>query len=350
MLVSPNYTVRTNFSEYRHLFYINSMTRASQCFWLLFVLVINQRVLAGETAVSIADAGWIYRYQGEYLGIVDPWGGNWGAQVIATSSESVEIHLLEGGLPGLGLTDRKPPKTLAFKVDAKEDSTNAKGDGFYVVLKPDTLTIWATDKKELGVLTKIVRESSTLGATPPAGSKVLFEQRGINTFADSKLVEDGLLGVGCTSTEALADHTLHIEFKTPFQPSDTGQSRGNSGVYVQSRYEVQVLDSFGLAGEDNECGGIYTLAKPRINMCFPPLTWQTYDIDFVAARYNTSGDKTHAARITVKHNGFAIHEDVELAQGTPGKDPEGPTPAPLYLQDHGNPVAFRNIWVTQPSP
>jgi hypothetical protein len=138
---------------------------------------------------------------------------------------------------------------------------------------------------------------------------------------------------------------LHIEFRTPFMPAARGQGRGNSGVYIQGRYECQVLDSFGLEGEDNECGGIYSISKPAVNMCFPPLSWQTYDIDFVAARYDGQGNKTKNARVTIKHNGVVIHKDLELTHGTPGRHPEGPEPESIFLQDHGNPVVFRNIWV-----
>ena len=140
------------------------------------------------------------------------------------------------------------------------------------------------------------------------------------------------------------DHKMHLEFCTPFMPKEKGQARGNSGVYVQSRYEVQVLDSFGLEGKDNECGGIYSINKPKLNMCYPPKTWQTYDIEFKTAKYN--GDKkVENARITVKHNGVTIHDDQELAHDTPGRHKEGPGPDALFLQDHGNPVLFRNIWV-----
>jgi hypothetical protein len=145
--------------------------------------------------------------------------------------------------------------------------------------------------------------------------------------------------------EKFGDHQLHIEFRTPFMPKSFGQARGNSGVYVQSRYEVQVLDSFGLDGKSNECGGIYSIAEPAVNMCLPPLSWQTYDIDFTAARYNDSGEKTQNARVTVRHNGVVIHNNIELPHGTPGRHAEGPGPDDLFLQDHGNPVAFRNIWL-----
>jgi hypothetical protein len=149
------------------------------------------------------------------------------------------------------------------------------------------------------------------------------------------------------SKRTFGDHFLHIEFRTPFMPASRGQARGNSGVYVQGRYEVQVLDSFGLEGKDNECGGIYRLAAPRVNMCFPPLAWQTYDIDFVAARYDAAGKKVANARITVKHNGVTIHDNLELPSATPGYKPEGPEKLGLFLQNHGNPVVFRNIWVIE---
>jgi hypothetical protein len=128
-------------------------------------------------------------------------------------------------------------------------------------------------------------------------------------------------------------------------PSARGQGRGNSGVYIQSRYECQVLDSFGLEGENNECGAIYTIAKPAVNMCFPPLSWQTYDIDFTAARYGDHSNKTRNARVTIKHNGIVIHQNLELSSSTPGQHPEGPEHDSLFLQNHGNPVVFRNIWV-----
>jgi hypothetical protein len=111
-------------------------------------------------------------------------------------------------------------------------------------------------------------------------------------------------------------------------------------------YELQVLDSFGLSGENNECGGFYSIRQPDVNMCYPPLAWQTYDIDFTAAKYD--GDKkAKNARVTVKHNGVTIHDTIELARGTPGRLPEGPSPGGLYLQDHGNPVVYRNIWIVE---
>ena len=108
---------------------------------------------------------------------------------------------------------------------------------------------------------------------------------------------------------------------------------------------MQVLDSFGLKGENNECGGIYTKRKPDVNMCFPPLAWQTYDIDFEAAKFDAAGAKIKDATVTVRHNGVLIHENYEIPGPTGGGKPEAATPGSIQLQGHGNPVFYRNVWI-----
>jgi hypothetical protein len=143
------------------------------------------------------------------------------------------------------------------------------------------------------------------------------------------------------------DFKLHVEFKTPqLPPNVKGQARGNSGVYLQQRYEIQILDSFGLPPKDNECGSLYTVKAPDKNVCKQPGEWQSYDITFHAARFDGQGKnakKVKNARITVWQNGVLIHDDVEIPNKTGAGQPEGPEPGPILLQEHGSEVMFRNI-------
>ena len=138
---------------------------------------------------------------------------------------------------------------------------------------------------------------------------------------------------------------LHIEFRSPFMPYATGQARGNSGVYIQRRYECQILDSFGLDGVKNECGALYRQQEPYINMCLPPLTWQTYDIYFTPPQWDENGKKSANAEITVFQNGVAVHHNREIINKTGAGKPEGPEKLPIQFQNHSDAVQFRNMWI-----
>jgi hypothetical protein len=147
--------------------------------------------------------------------------------------------------------------------------------------------------------------------------------------------------------QAFGDFRAHVEFKVPLLPPDvTGQNRGNSGVYLQERYEIQILDSYGdTTLADNEAGAIYTRKAPDVNVARAPETWQTYDIWFRAARYDAAGVKVEDARVTLVWNGVRVHDDVAIAGVTGGSIAEGPSTGAIRLQDHGNAVQFRNVWV-----
>jgi hypothetical protein len=199
----------------------------------------------------------------------------------------------------------------------------------------------------------------------PKGAVVLFDGKSLENWgargnprnpAKFKLVDGGAMQVSggdIMTREKFAGHfKLHVEFRVPYMPKASGQGRGNSGVYLQGRYEVQVLDSYGLKSKDNDCGGIYGVSAPLTNACKAPTVWQSYDIEYTAAKCQ-DGKKTEPARVTVYQNGVKIHDDVKIplnkentTSGMSSKELGGDcTPGPILLQDHGNPVQYRNIWL-----
>ena len=159
------------------------------------------------------------------------------------------------------------------------------------------------------------------------------------------MTADGLLMEGADLKPMFQDFNLHVEFRLPYMPAAQGQARANSGLYLQSRYELQVLDSFAELPSDNGIGSLYKFRKPDVNMCLPPLRWQTYDVAFTAPRWAADGSKVRNARVTAWLNGTKVHDDVELANKTGAGQEEAPTLLPIRLQNHNNPVRFRNIWL-----
>ncbi len=297
---------------------------------------------------SKADAS--FAIQGEYSGdLAAPGGGDkvkTGVQIISHGHSKYHAVIYGGGLPGDGWDGK-----------TKVEGDNRPEQGVVFIIGDRTGTVWdgkitiGNDKADnLGELKHVVRESPTLGAKPPEGAIVLFDGSNADAWDGGKMTEDKLLIQGPTSKKKFQDFTLHVEFRLPFMPEAGGQGRGNSGVYLQGRYEIQVLDSFGLKGENNECGGIYTIKAPLVNMCFPPLSWQTYDVEYTAAKYE--GDKkVKNAVATVKHNGVLVHDATEIPHATTAAPvKEGPEPGPIYLQDHGNPVRYRNVWIVEKKP
>ncbi len=195
---------------------------------------------------------------------------------------------------------------------------------------------------------------------PPKNALVLFDGTNLDGWvkqdgkskATWKLLEGGIMQVqgGNILTRQKFDgsFTLHVEFRVPYMPQAKGQARGNSGVYLQGRYEVQILDSYGLESKNNDCGAIYEVAAPRVNACKAPTVWQSYDIEFHSPKC-ANGKKVSPARITVYHNGVKIHDKVEIPADytRAGMATDPCTPGPILLQDHSNPVQFRNIWLVQ---
>jgi Domain of Unknown Function (DUF1080) len=293
-----------------------------------------------DLALDPEKAGPDFAIQGEYEASTED---KLGAQVIALGGGNFRVCMKTGGLPGAGWDG-----TGKSEIEGKAENAKVEvsGKGWKINLTEGVLTAVEEATQRTVKLKRVVRQSPTLGAKPPAGAVVLFD--GSNTDAwEGSMDERKLLKFGATTKQTFTNFTLHLEFMLPFKPYGRGQDRGNSGLYLQQRYECQVLDSFALKGENNECGGFYTIAKPKVNMCFPPLSWQTYDIDFTAATW-AEGKKTANAKATVRHNGVLIHENQELPKSTASSPKqESPEPGGLHLQDHGNPVFYRNIWVLE---
>ena len=295
------------------------------------------------TDLSKVDAD--YHDQGEYVGEI-PLDGRpcpIGLQVVALGKGEFNALLYRGGLPGNGFDGSARLKLSGSRTG---DQVILRNDSLVIYLQTGFAAVVKTTSGErLGFLQPIKRVSQTMGEKPPANAIVLFDGNGTDQWANAKVTSDGLLEVGCETKNVYQNFTLHGEFRTPYMPYARGQDRGNSGFYLQRRYEVQVLDSFGLEVQFNECASLYKFKAPDLNMSFPPLRWQTYDITFNAPQFDVCGRRICKGRITVRHNGIVVQNQVELENKTGGGRPEGPNPLPILLQDHHNPVNYRNLWL-----
>jgi len=306
---------------------------------------------AKQAFVDTKSAGPDFALQGEYVGWVLTGSQAYrpvGLQVIALGSGKFEAVEYAGGLPGAGATGK-----ARLRIPGKRRGHSARflHGPLQIDVANDTAVFFL--KSYDGViaeLKRVHRVSTTMGAQPPPGAIKLFNGRATELLKAAKVTESGLLMEGTETRDTYASFQLHLEFRLPFMPHARGQGRANSGVYLQSRYEVQILDSFGLAGKANECGGLYRYLEPATNMCLPPLSWQTYDIELTAAAFDADGKKARNARLTVRHNGVPVHDDVEVERKTGAGKPEGTLALPTKSQNHGNPVRFRNIWLVDRTP
>ncbi len=191
----------------------------------------------------------------------------------------------------------------------------------------------------------------------PSDAIVLFDGSDLSAWegGDQWKVEEGVATAqktGITSKQKFGDIQLHLEWASPAEVVSEGQGRGNSGIYLMGKYEVQILDSYENATYfDGQAGSIYKQWPPLVNATRPPGEWQTYDIIFKAPRFDDQGEVVSPAYLTLLHNGVVVQNHTELKGGTFYERPPAyeahAEKLPLFIQFHGNPVQFRNIWVRE---
>ncbi len=294
---------------------------------------------------------------------VGNWKGRWSSEETVDPDIAAQVFALGGDKYQVRLVSKlfmRCPPLAVFEAMRSGDTITFNQAGIKGEITPDSFTGSRGRGKVAFEMQKVSHEPPTLGMAPPENAVVLFDGTNLDHWQEPKgweLLEGGVMmvtpkGETLTSKQAFKSVQLHVEFRLPSMPKFQGQGRGNSGVFVQGVYEVQVLDSFGLEGYYDECGGLYKVSAPRVNACLPPLEWQTYDITYTAPKYNESGELAAYPRMTVLHNGFLIQKDEEMPQITAWKEVErlAPPPreaGPIMLQAHGNYVQFRNVFLVE---
>jgi hypothetical protein len=225
-------------------------------------------------------------------------------------------------------------------------------------------TEWPIHSRDRPQPRVVSTDTHRLPVRPPADAVVLFDGTDLSKWLQARdsspaqwIVRDGYFevkaGSGSLRTrDGFADVELHLEWAAPHPPDGSDQDRGNSGVYLMSKYELQVLDSWqNPTYPDGMAGAIYGQYPPLVNASRPPGEWQSYDIVFRAPRFDSSGRLVRPATITVRHNGVLVQDNVTLS-GPTGHYSRPPYEAhadrlPILLQDHAHPVRFRNIWLRE---
>lgn len=298
------------------------------------------RVAWTEPPADDADYGLL----GEFVGTVQIGEGKFetmGLQLRPLGGGRFDGLHYRGGLPG---QEGYRAESMALIGIRAGQVTVLSGGPWAIFAEPEQCTLVDRDGNRLGQLARLQRGSPTMGAKPPEGAQVLFDGSSTEQFVKASMTPEGWLKAGADLLPMLQDFDLHLEFRIPYMPNSLGQARGNSGCYLQSRYEVQVLDSFAELPTFNGASSLYRMKSADLNMCYPPLAWQTYDIRFTAPRWAADGSKLRNTRITVWHNGVLTQNDFEVPSKTGAGMEENPTLTPTKFQDHSDPIVFRNIW------
>jgi hypothetical protein len=278
------------------------------------IIILNGKVSQNKLVLEPAQNTVAAEATARQTGDVSTKSPVWQGQV-----EGVELKGTVAGREKGTFSLRKVPFTPSPTVGQKAPP------GSTVLFDGNQLTAWESKQAPADPIQWVVTEAKTL--------EVVSQRDGKKSKQDLK------------TKELYGDYRLHVEFKLAYKPEATGQGRSNSGVIHHGVYETQILDSFGLYGRDNECGGIYKTREPDSNAGYPAGLWQTYDFEVKAPRFDAQGNKTSDARMTVRLNGIVVHQDVAVPKPTAGGKESAR--GPIVLQDHGNPVQFRNIWVVK---
>ncbi len=270
-------------------------------------------------------------------------------------------------LAGGAFADFDSPVEKKWTVKEKDDKGIEK-DVVYMTL--DGIMVHETDPAivpQPRVVTPGTESTQEKAGTAPSDAIVLFDGTDLSQWTSTMegkatkwVVKNGAMqpvkdsGMVRTKQE-FGSCQLHVEWATPEDAVDEGQGRGNSGVFLMGEYEVQVLDSYGnTTYPDGQAGALYGRSKPLVNACRKPGEWQSYDIIFHRPRFDENGKVVKRATFTVLHNGVLVQDHAELSGGTGWLGPHAMTDyaahgdkGPLMLQDHGNPVLFRNIWIRE---
>ena len=339
----------------------------------LFTLVFSVLLWMNSVSVSQANIEPIPPFMGD-------WEGGWVdapqkdgnarnnpglvARVIGLGNNRYEIQILE-----------EFDKRADFKVKTEAVWKNGKmtfdQNGYSGKITNDSFT-----GKKAGVafdtpfsLKRVHRASPTMGKKAPENAVVLFDGSDLDAWErqgggnPTWLTKDGYfevlpkkdnnnVGGSINTRQSFGDVKVHLEFRLPYEPEHRGQKRANSGFFLPGGYEVQILDSYGLDGMWNECGALYKQSPPRVNMCWAPGVWQTFDVEFKRLRRDSEGNKVDHAEFTVWHNGVKIHNSFQIKGATSNTQKgrelgESGKNGGLSLQDHSNKIQFRNIWVVE---
>jgi hypothetical protein len=339
--------------------------------WIKVVLVVVSLSLSWNVALGSVKE---YPLMGDWQGRWNPGEGVYppriAAQIIPWKAGSYQIRLF---------TDlrKKAPEYVSIEAAARDGVLRFDDGVWSGMIEGDRFTGRGTLRGTTGrfEMKRVFYESPRLAAKPPEGALVLFDGTDFDewemirpdgkTGAVTWTRENGVMrivpqlgnhqiGDSIGTKKTFKDFHLHIEFRLPLLPDHTDQRRGNSGVIIEEFqfFEVQVLDCYGLPGYYDECGAIYQIAPPKVNMCLMPLQWQSYDITYRAPRIDNQGKLTEPPMITVDHNGVLIHKNLELPYSHDAirmrrERPESRTIGRIKLQDHGYPVEYRNIWIVE---